>query len=134
MREQVSLQLDGELSQLERRMLSAHLARCADCREYADDVAAFTDKLRYAPLERLERPVVVRMPRRVSTARLQAGIAAAFAFAALGLGSQLAQSGPSTDAAAFGSVTRFPTEAELQREVAIIEHLAFRGSRSVIPR
>ena len=35
-REQVSLELDGELSQLEQRMLGAHLERCGGCAAYAD--------------------------------------------------------------------------------------------------
>jgi predicted anti-sigma-YlaC factor YlaD len=132
-REQVSLQLDGELSQLERRMLASHLGRCADCRAFADDVMSFTDKLRHAPMERLERPVVVTSRRRISTARFQVGIAAAFAFAALGLGTQLAL-GPSSDFADFESVSRFPTLTELEREVAMIEALGHHGSRNVIPR
>jgi anti-sigma factor RsiW len=134
MREQVSLQLDDELSQLERRMLSSHLARCPECRAYSDDLIAITDRLRYAPLERPSRPIVITSPRRFSTARLQAGIAAAFALAALGIGGQLAASGPSSDLNAFGSVSRFPTLTELEREMAMIEDLNHRGSRSVIPR
>jgi anti-sigma factor RsiW len=134
-REQVSLQLDDELSQLERRMLAAHLERCPDCHEFAEEIVAFTEELRSAPLEVLERPVVVTRPRRLAAVRLQAGVAAALAFAALGLGTQLATSGPSSDLSlASASVTRYPTQAELQREVAIIQHLPFRGSRAVLPR
>ena len=132
-REQVSLELDGELSQLEQRMLTSHLDRCTDCREFADEVASFTDELRYAPLEKLERPIVVSTPRRLSPARFQVGIAAAFAFAALGLGTQLSV-GPSSDFAEFQSVSRFPTLTQLEREIAMIEGLRHRGSRNVIPR
>ena len=134
-REQVSLQLDDELSQLERRMLAAHLARCPDCHEFAEEIVAFTDELRNAPLEVLERPVVVQRPRRLAAVRLQAGVAAALAFAALGLGTQLATSGPNSDLSlASASVTHYPTQTELQRELAIIQHLPLRGSRSVLPR
>jgi anti-sigma factor RsiW len=132
-REQVSLLLDDELSQLERRMLASHLARCAACDAYAAEVTVFTEALRNAPPEVLERPVVVQRPRRLAGVRLQAGVAAALAFAALGLGSQLATSGPASDFSA-SSVTRFPTQAELSREIAIIEHLHSRASRSVLPR
>jgi hypothetical protein len=114
-------------------MLSAHLRRCADCAAYADDVTTFTDQIRYAPMEVLQRPVVVQRRRRLSAIRLQAGLAAALAFAALGLGTQLA-SGPSAELSAFGTVTRYPTQAELQREIAILQHLPFRGSRNVLPR
>jgi anti-sigma factor RsiW len=134
-REQVSLQLDDELSQLERRMLDAHLARCPDCHEFADEVVAFTEELRTAPLEVLERPVVVTRPRRLAAVRLQAGVAAALAFAALGLGAQIATSGPNSELSfASSPVTRYPTQAELQREAAILKHLPLRGSRAVLPR
>ena len=133
-REQVSLLLDDELSQLERRMLGAHLRRCADCSAYADEVTTFTDQIRYAPMEALTRQIVVQRRRRIPAAmRLQAGVAAALAFAALGLGSQLA-SGPSSELSAYSTVTKYPTTVELQREIAILEYLPFRGSRSVLPR
>jgi len=91
-REQVSLELDGELSQLEQRMLAAHLERCGACATYADDVRDLTDRIRSAPHHSMRRPVVVRRARHVSTMRVQVGIAAAFALAALGLGTQLATS------------------------------------------
>ncbi len=133
-REQVSLLLDDELSQLERRMLGAHLRRCADCAAYADDVTTFTDQIRYAPMENMSRQIVVQRRRRIPAAmRLQAGVAAALAFAALGLGSQLA-SGPSSELSGFRPVTKYPTQAQLQREIAILEYLPLRGSRSVLPR
>lgn len=127
MREQASLQLDDELSQLERRMLVAHLARCAECRAFSDDLTAVTEKLRYSPREKLERPIVIRAPRRVSAVWLQTGIAAALAFAALGIGSHLADAGPSSDFSVSRTVTRFPTQVELERELAILEGLPERG-------
>jgi anti-sigma factor RsiW len=132
-REQVSLLLDDELSQLERRMLSAHLRRCAECAAYAEDVTTFTDQMRYAPMEALRRPIVVQRRKRLPAMRLQAGIAAALAFAALGLGSELA-AGPTSELSTVATVTRYPTQAELQREIAILEYLPFRGSRNIIPR
>jgi anti-sigma factor RsiW len=124
-REQVSLQLDNELSELERRMLDAHLARCADCAAYADDVRRFTVELREAPLVALRRPVVVAARRgRYVAARMQIGVAAALAFAALGLGTQLSASPESGDS----SLSRFegtpnlsPPSTVLEREQAILE-------------
>ena len=89
-RAQVSLELDSELSQLECRMLSSHLERCAQCAEYAADVRDVTERIRSAPMQAMRRPVVVRRRRTLTTARLQVGVAAAFALAALGLGTQLA--------------------------------------------
>jgi predicted anti-sigma-YlaC factor YlaD len=129
----VSLLLDDELSQLERRMLDAHLRRCPDCSAYADDVTTFTDQIRFAPMETLSRQVVVQRRRRIPAMRLQAGVAAALAFAALGLGSQLA-AGPSSELTGVRPVTKYPTQAELQREIAILKYLPLRGTRSVIPR
>jgi len=122
-REQVSLQLDDQLSQLEERMLASHLVRCAECSAYAAEVSAFTETLRSAPFEVLEYPIVVRRRRRTITTRLQVGVAAAFALAALGLGSQLAASEPTAEFSQPGSVTRYPTRAELDRELELLESL-----------
>jgi anti-sigma factor RsiW len=122
-REQVSLELDGELSQLEQRMLAAHLERCGACATYADDVRDLTDRIRSAPLHSLRRPVVVRRKRHLSTTRVQIGVAAAFALAALGLGTQLA----SAPAAHESTLTRYdattdlsPPSSVLEREQAIL--------------
>jgi anti-sigma factor RsiW len=115
-REQVSLQLDNELSQLEVRMLDAHLARCADCHAYAEDVRGFTHELRSAPPEVLGRPVVIERRRRYVAARLQIGVAAALAFAALGLGSQLAATEPSSP-----SLSRFEGKPNLSPSMAVLE-------------
>ena len=127
-RAQVSLQLDGELSQLERRMLDAHLGRCAVCRGYAADLAAFTNELRSAPLETLEHPVIIRRPRRLALARMQAGVAAVIAVAAIGVATQVTQSGrgDATLSRFDRTVTRFPTRAEVDRELAILEGLPTR--------
>ena len=123
-REQVSLSLDGELSQLESRMLDAHLARCPSCSTFAVDVTAFTEDLRTSPLERPRRPIVVQRPRRIATARLQVGIAAAFALAALGLGTQLSTThGPRPQVSQADAVTRFPSQADLAKELEIIANV-----------
>ncbi len=121
-REQVSVQLDGELSQLERRMLESHLARCVACAEYAMNVRDFTGQIRSEPLAALGRPVVIRRQRTLTTARLQIGVAAALALAALGLAGQLAA--PQLD---DSSVPRFdgvpnlsPPASVLEREQAIL--------------
>jgi anti-sigma factor RsiW len=121
-RAQVSLELDGELSQLEQRMLSAHLERCADCARYADDVRDLTERIRTAPAALMQRPVVVRRRRAITTTRIQIGVAAAFALAALGLGTELAAS-PSQS----GSLARFegqpnlsPSRSVVEREQAIL--------------
>ena len=122
-REQVSLDLDGELSQLEQRMLVAHLDRCVACEAYAEDVRDLTDRMRSAPLHTMRRPVVIRRARHISTARVQVGIAAAFALAALGLGTQLA-AGPES---AQNSLSRYdglpslsPPRTVLDKEQAIL--------------
>jgi anti-sigma factor RsiW len=88
-RAQISLDLDGELSQLERRMLATHLDRCPACNAYQDEVATFTHALRAAPAERPERAFVLPRRRRLSLGSAQVGVAAMLAFAALGLASQL---------------------------------------------
>jgi anti-sigma factor RsiW len=116
-REQVSLELDGELSQLEQRMLAAHLERCAACATYAEDVRDLTDRIRSAPLHSMRRPVVVRRQRSFATTRLQVGVAAAFALAALGLGAQLAAS-PSSQQ---GSLARYESQPDLSPSSSVLE-------------
>ncbi|HEY4622017.1 MAG TPA: zf-HC2 domain-containing protein [Gaiellaceae bacterium] len=122
-RAQVSHQLDDELSQLERRMLAAHLERCSDCRSYADEVFAFTRTLREAPLESLERPLVLRRPRRASIGRLQVGVAAGLAVAILGAASQFAASETQSPSLARfeGARNLSPPGAVLEREQAILD-------------
>jgi predicted anti-sigma-YlaC factor YlaD len=115
-REQVSLELDDELSQLEQRMLTAHLERCAACATYADDVRDLTERMRSAPLHTMRRPVVVRRQRSITTTRLQIGVAAAFALAALGLGTQLATT-PETQ----GSFARFEGRPNLSPPTSVSE-------------
>jgi anti-sigma factor RsiW len=116
-REQVSLELDGELSQLEQRMLGAHLERCGGCAAYAADVRDVTERIRSAPHAVMRRPVVVRRHRPLTTIRLQVGIAAAFALAALGLGTQLAVS---TDTQS-GSLARFEGQPNLNPPRSVLE-------------
>ena len=75
--ELVSLELDGELSELEAARLETHLGQCAACRSLKAELAGLTLALRAVPLEQLERPVT--LPRRAafSLRPLQVGAAAA---------------------------------------------------------
>ena len=134
-REQVSLELDGELSQLEQRMLGTHLERCARCAAYAADVRDVTERIRTAPYAVPQRPIVVRRRRALTTMRLQVGVAAAFALAALGLGTQLAMSTEPQS----GSLARFegrpnlnPPQSVLEQEQAILR--VVRPGRTLPPR
>jgi anti-sigma factor RsiW len=60
----VSLDLDGQLSYFERKLLAHHLARCPGCAEQARGTTAVTRLLRSAPLEPIELPSLVGRPRR----------------------------------------------------------------------
>jgi anti-sigma factor RsiW len=77
----ISLQADGELADLERALLEAHLSSCPHCVEFGIDVSAITGDLRLAPLEQLSRPIVLP-PHRHRIGALQMVLAGA-AFAAL---------------------------------------------------
>jgi anti-sigma factor RsiW len=132
-REQVSLELDGELSQLEQRMLGTHLERCHRCAAYAADVRDVTQRIRNAPRPVMQRPVVVRRRRPLTTVRLQVGVAAAFALAALGLGTQLASVEPQGSLARFeGQPALNPPRSVLEQEQAILR--VVRAGRTLPPR
>lgn len=77
-RQHVSLRLDSELSELEEAFVTAHLARCAACRSFANDLEILTEALRFAPLA--EPPVQFQLPHRPASITVtHAGTAAAAA-------------------------------------------------------
>lgn len=80
-RQQVSLRLDMELSELEEALLAAHLRKCPTCWEFAVDLEAVTEALRAAPLAEPSREFSLpRHPPRIDVAR--AGKVAAVAITA----------------------------------------------------
>jgi predicted anti-sigma-YlaC factor YlaD len=115
--------LDGELSQLEQRMVASHLARCADCRSFEESAREFTMQIREAPLESPRVPVVVRRARRAVLSAANISVAAMLAVAALGVVSQLgspgAQSSPAR--ARLASATFFTAGWQPEREIAQID-------------
>jgi hypothetical protein len=85
MREAVSAQLDGELSELEGIRLRTHLDGCESCREFEASANFSTTALRAAPLEPLTRPLALPSRRRVSVPfRVPAAAAAAVVMVAAG--------------------------------------------------
>jgi predicted anti-sigma-YlaC factor YlaD len=99
-REQISLHLDGELSEFEQVVLNGHLTSCARCRAYGASVAGVTAQLRLAPAEQPEFPVVlphharIRVPLRTAQVAAAAVLVAVFGFTAVGVpGSERGLSG-----------------------------------------
>jgi predicted anti-sigma-YlaC factor YlaD len=84
-REWISLELDGELSRIERALVERHLDTCPECSAFAVHVDAFTDALRAAPLEQLERPIALPARSRLRVRSFQVAAAAALAVGAVGL-------------------------------------------------
>jgi anti-sigma factor RsiW len=77
-REALSVGLDGELSELDRARLDAHLERCPDCAAFEAGSSAVAQLLRQAPQEQMSVPIMLPRAGRLSVARmLQAGAAAA---------------------------------------------------------
>src|SRR5205085_542263 len=52
----ISLELDGELTELERAGLARHLDRCQNCRRTSAELGTFTRLIRAAPLVELRAP------------------------------------------------------------------------------
>lgn len=84
-RESISLELDGELSRLERVIVERHLAGCAECAVFVADVHAFTDALRAAAPETLERPIALPQRGRLSFRAFPAAATAALMLVAVGV-------------------------------------------------
>lgn len=116
-RAHVSIDLDGELSELEQKMRDAHLVRCPACRAYSADVVSFTTKLRNAPLEEIGRPIHIHLPRRVALGRVHAGLAAAVAIAVTGTVLQLGMPAPDRAPTRNNLPSRFPTLTEGRNEM-----------------
>ena len=78
---------DGELSELEGKLLDAHVARCRACGGFAAHVAAIAGELRTAALQPLPRPISIPAWRRrhVYARARMVGAAAAVAVIALGI-------------------------------------------------
>ena len=87
-----SLALDGELSEFERALLTAHVERCAECARFAEELRGFTEELRAAEHASLPRPIELPVRRRSFARTVQVGAAAAILAVAVGLGGLLASS------------------------------------------
>lgn len=112
---------DGELSELERKLLDAHLLRCAACAHFAVEVAAIASHLRREALVPLPRPVSVPVwRRRPAYARMRAvGAAAAVALMALGVASRAPLPAGNGESLDLPRVTNFQNAAP-GREVELI--------------
>ncbi|MGE5272380.1 MAG: zf-HC2 domain-containing protein [Verrucomicrobiota bacterium] len=88
----VSLRLDDEISDLEERLLEAHLRRCASCQEFEAIVRGAVLALRAEPLEQIEHPVVVSGRRRLPVGRGAVASVAAVAAAVVGVSAVLGTS------------------------------------------
>lgn len=87
-RSQISVALDAEVSELDRRLVAAHLTRCAECRAVESAVRAFTEQLRAAPLESPRPSIVVtrgRSRRRALLRTAEYSAAATVLIAVLGV-------------------------------------------------
>jgi predicted anti-sigma-YlaC factor YlaD len=128
-RESASARLDGELPELDDVRLDAHLRGCADCRAFADELAALAAELRAAPLERPETVVFSPRRRHMPAIRMQS-VAAAVALVAAAAGSSFAigrtlgTSGPAAPPAATAAdLVRLHADSTEQHLLAMLSRL-----------
>ena len=80
-----SMRLDGELSEFENALLTAHLRTCGACREYEESAQGAVLALRAQPLEQVGHPVAVPGRRRLVVRPVAVAGAAAAVAAVVGL-------------------------------------------------
>jgi len=123
--------LYGELSEFEQLALNEHLAGCSGCRAHAASVARVSDRLRSAPLEQPEFPVVlpyrprIRVPLRTAQAAAAAVAVAFIGFSAAGLtGAQSVSLGDQTSGRSVNPAAKQETRAVVK----------FRIGQGTVPR
>ena len=81
-----SLDVDGELSQLERALLAAHARRCGACTVAIAELRALAEAVRGAPPEHPSRSLVVPVKRHAGAPGVAVRVALAATLAALAAG------------------------------------------------
>ena len=135
-----SLELDGELSEVEERSLASHLGACRSCMAAVEELRALTAVVRAAPLERpsqgLALPARPPVPgRRATAVRVAAAAAAVTLAAALGLlGRSLATEPGGRAPAKPPEIALLPTNDEFRQFRAYRERaLNTPNQRRVVP-
>ena len=109
---------DGELSEVERKLLAAHLSRCNACEDFSVEVAAVAEALRRERLTPLSHPVsIVPWRRRSGYARIRAvGAVAAVALMAIGVASRAPLPVDERDSFELPRVTNFSNDAQAEMD------------------
>jgi putative zinc finger protein len=122
-REQVSLQLDGELSPFQQSALHAHLKDCGACRSYAASVGMVSARLREAELEHRSR---LRVPTRAVQVAAAAAVAMVVGLSSAGVSLMDGRSPSATFRASEAFPDRGPNFEPLRSSGSSIE---FRAQR-----
>jgi ferric-dicitrate binding protein FerR (iron transport regulator) len=118
-----SLRLDGELSEIEDALLSAHVRRCAACREYEEVVCAVVVMLRAQPLEQIRHPMPVPVPRRTIVRPSALARVAAVAAAVVGVTTVLSTHSSNDPTGSFGSSGNVPVIATADNDIQQLREL-----------
>jgi predicted anti-sigma-YlaC factor YlaD len=121
----ISLDLDGELTELERAALARHLERCDGCRAASDEIGGFTSLLREAPLVGLARPAVVDSPGRARFRATRRAAVVALAAAAAVVASLMALPNSSTTSASSLGFRNAQDQRRFAQEHVRIEPTVF---------
>jgi anti-sigma factor RsiW len=134
-----SLELDGELSQLERALLAAHLGRCANCAASVAEMRAVTDALRGAPLERPSRALYAPspvQPRRRTALAVRLAAAATLAALAAGAGvvaGSVGRDSPSQPAPSTPEIAFLPSADDELRDRRVLQRRSEAPADPMVP-